>query len=95
MEVSFYFRYTIMFSEYLAYFQACMQLTNVSQTQVAGWFSAHRLTTVYLFCLNSALENVWNTGNVYSPVLFILINTISFCTAGRKEKGIKNRESLF
>ena len=84
-----------MFSEYLAYFQACMQLTNVSQTQVAEWFSAYSLTTVYLFCLNSALEKVWNTGSVYSPVLFILANTISFCTAGRKEKGIKRRESLF
>ena len=95
MEVSFYFRYTVMFSEYLAYFQVCMQLTNVSQTQVAEWFSAYSLTTVYLFCLNSALEKVWNTGSVYSPVLFILANTISFCTAGRKEKGIKKRESSF
>lgn len=44
-------------------------------------------TAVHFSCVNSASENVWNRGNVYSPVLFILINTISFYTAGRKEKG--------
>lgn len=72
-----------------------MELINVSQTPFPGWSSAHRRTAAHLGCLNSASENAWNKANVYSPVLFILTNTISFYTAGGKEKGTKKKKRIF
>ena len=63
-----------------------MQLINVSQTQFAGWSSAYNFTAVHLYCLNSASENVWSTGNVYSPraVYFDKHNLFSHCRRERK-----------
>lgn len=61
----------------------------MSPKQFLMWSSAHS-PAAHRSYLNSASENVWNRRNVCSPMLFIFTNTISFYTAGGKEKETKN-----